>query len=77
VAALVPGFNPAPLLNVGATQVQSAVPPQYLQQVLVAYSKAIDQTFYVSVAMACLALFPLLFVEWISVKGKALAPGMA
>jgi hypothetical protein len=75
--AQVPDFNTAPLLHIGATQVQSVVPAQFLTKVLSAYNEAIDQTFYVSVAMSSLALFPLLFVEWKSVKGKALGPAMA
>jgi hypothetical protein len=73
----VPEFNTAPLLHIGATQVQSVVPAQFLTRVLSAYNMAIDQTFYVAVAMASLAIFPLLFVEWRSVKGKAMGPGMA
>jgi hypothetical protein len=75
--AQVPDFNTAPLLHIGATQVQSVVPAQFLTRVLSAYNEAIDQTFYVAVAMSALALFPLFFVEWKSVKGKALGPGMA
>jgi len=77
VVASIPGFDPTPLRNIGATQVQTAVPAKYLQQVLAAYCKALDQTFYVAVAMSSLAVFPLLFVEWKSVKGKLMAPGAA
>jgi hypothetical protein len=75
--AQVPDFDTAPLLHIGATQVQSVVPAQFLTKVLIAYNQAIGQTFYVAVAMSSLALFPLLFVEWKSVKGKALGPAMA
>jgi MFS family permease len=75
--AQVPDFNTTPLLHIGATQVQSVVPPQFLPEVLSAYNKAIDQTFYVAVVMSCLALIPLLFVEWKSVKGKNLGSGPA
>jgi hypothetical protein len=75
--AQVPDFNTTPLLHIGATQVQTVVPLEFLPRVLSAYNKAIDQTFYVAVAMSCLAVFPLLFVEWKSVKGKVLGPSAA
>jgi len=75
--AQVPEFNTGPLLHIGATQVQSVVPAQFLTRVLSAYNLAIDQTFYVAVAMSSLAIFPLLFVEWKSVKGKPLGAAVA
>jgi hypothetical protein len=75
--ATVPGISPEFVVNVGATQVQTQIPAQFLTAVTSAYSKALDQTFYVSVAMSCLAAFPLIFVEWKNVKGKMLGPAVA
>jgi len=75
--ATVPDISPAFVLGVGATQVQTQIPAQNLVAVTAAYSKALDQTFYVAVAMSSLAAIPLIFVEWKSVKGKMLAPGAA
>ena len=72
-----PDISPALVVSVGATQVQSQIPAKNLVAVTAAYSKALDQTFYVAVALACMAAFPLAFVEWKSVKGKTLAPGAA
>lgn len=77
VVAAAPGYDPTALLSAGATQVQSLVPDQFKNAVFLAYNHAIDQTFYVAVAMSALALFPTLFVEWRSVKGMQLTQGGA
>jgi hypothetical protein len=74
VAATVPGIDPHFVASVGATQVQSQIPAEYLVAVTAAYSKALDETFYVPIAMSCLAAFPIIFLEWKSVKGKTLSP---
>jgi hypothetical protein len=77
VVAAAPGYDPTSLLSAGATQVQNLVPDQYKNAVFLAYNDALDQTFYVAVAMSALALFPVLFVEWKSIKGIQVAPGGA
>jgi hypothetical protein len=38
--------------------------------VQVAYNRAIVQTWYVSVALACMTVVGAAFIEWKSVKGK-------
>lgn len=58
----------ARLMNVGATELLSIVPPELLPQVLLAYNKTIDRTFYVGMGVACVSVVPALF-EWKSVKG--------
>ena len=73
LAANVPHLDPSIVLRTGATSLKDAIThvnPNYLPNVLISYNKAIDQTFYVSVAMAALSLFGALGVEWKSVKGK-------
>ena len=73
LSANVPNLDPSIVLKTGATSLKDAITsinPNYLPNVLISYNKAIDQTFYVSVAMAALSLFGALGVEWKSVKGK-------
>lgn len=73
----VPELNPSIVLNVGATSLKSQIPRQSLPGVLFAYNRAITQTFYVSVAMACLTLIGALGLEWKSVKGKKIVAAAA
>jgi hypothetical protein len=77
IAKAVPGYDTAQLLTVGATQVQYVVDASVRGPITLAYNDAITQTFYVSVAMSTLAVFPLLFVQWKSVKGMQLIPAAA
>ncbi|KAJ5355441.1 uncharacterized protein N7496_012653 [Penicillium cataractarum] len=58
------------IVSAGATELQTQVPEKLYQAVLFAYNKALDQTFYVGVALACLGIIGVLSLEWISVKGK-------
>ena len=71
----VPTLNPAIVINTGATELSKAVTaqdPTQLSGVLSAYNNALDQTYYVSVALAALSIFGSVFVEWKSIKGKKL-----
>ncbi|MCJ1397095.1 hypothetical protein MMC11_000287 [Xylographa trunciseda] len=70
VIATVPTINPGLVLATGATSLQTAVPPKDLPAVLLAYNAALDQVFYISVAMATLSIVGALGMEWKSVKGK-------
>ena len=65
-----PGVDPSIAVHVGATDLATVIPPQYLQGVRVAYNDALTQTWYVSVAMSALSILGAVFVEWKSVKGK-------
>lgn len=71
------GFDPSAILRLGATTLKTAVPPEYLPGVLVAYNRALTQTWYVSVAMSCLTGIGAASLEWKSVKGKKIETGMA
>ncbi|KAH6988857.1 major facilitator superfamily domain-containing protein [Ilyonectria sp. MPI-CAGE-AT-0026] len=64
------GVDADMVLAVGATELRDNVPSEFLQQVLVAYNKALTDTWYVSVAMAVLSLIPAAFIPWKSVKAK-------
>ena len=69
----VPTLNPAIVISTGATELSkviTATNPTLLPAILSAYNDALDQTFYVSVAMASLSIFGAAGVEWKSVKGK-------
>lgn len=71
----VPTLDPSIVINTGATELSRAVTandPSQLPGVLSAYNNALDQTYYVSVALACLTIFGAVGIEWKSVKGKKL-----
>lgn len=67
---VVPDFPASIVLSTGATQLKNAVPAQYISRVLIAYNAALTQTWYVSVAMACLSAFGAVWLQWKSMKGK-------
>lgn len=71
------GLDAGIVLGVGATELRDGVPAVHLPDILVAYSKALTNTWYVSVAMAVLSLIPALFVPWKSVKDKKVEAAMA
>ncbi|KAH8730333.1 major facilitator superfamily domain-containing protein [Phaeosphaeriaceae sp. PMI808] len=60
--------NPAALLSVGATKLQTLVEAKYLNQLQLAYNESITQTFYVTVATAGLSIIGALLIPWFSVK---------
>ena len=70
VIATVPGIDPNVVIHSGATNLRKNIPPQFLAAVQTAYNHALTQTWYVSVAMACLSVFGIVWIEWKSVKGK-------
>lgn len=72
VIATVPGLAPSIVLHSGATDLRKNIPPHFLAAVQKAYNHALTQTWYVSVAMACLSVFGVVWIEWKSVKGKKL-----
>ena len=74
---IVPGIDPALVLKTGATSLKDVIPSKYYGGVLIAYNDAIQNVFYVAVAMAVLSAFGAVFVEWKSVKGKKIAMAAA
>jgi len=65
----VANLNPAMIVNTGATELRNLVPPQYLQNVLVAYNVALSDTLKVAVACASATILAGLTMEWKSLKG--------
>ena len=63
-------LDPESVVSVGATQIQTLIPQEYLSTVLHAYNDAVTSTFYVSVAAGALSFFGALAIPWKSVKGK-------
>ena len=73
----VPNVDPGLVLKTGATSLARAIDSKYLSGVLYAYNKALTQTYYVSLAMACLSMIGALGMEWKSVRGKKLETAVA
>lgn len=71
----VPDINPETVISTGATSIATTISQEFLPRVLVAYNRALDQTFYVAVAMAALSIFGAVVVEWRSIKGKKIEMG--
>ena len=67
----IPGVNSDVVTNVGATDLRSVVPEQYLQLVLVVYNTALRNAFYVCTALATATIFGSLAMEWKSLKKAA------
>ncbi|RHZ55920.1 MDR family MFS transporter [Aspergillus thermomutatus] len=65
-----PSVNAAQVAGTGATMLRHVVSEDALPAVLVAYSHAITESFYVAVAMAAVSIFGAIPVQWLSVKGK-------
>ncbi|KAK3990910.1 putative efflux system protein [Cladorrhinum sp. PSN332] len=59
------------ILLVGATSVQEAIRPEWLDAIVLAYNDALTQTFLVFTILSALSIIGAAFVEWKSVKGKA------
>jgi hypothetical protein len=70
LASTVPGLDTKIVLQTGATELQHQIPQQFYQGVLVAYNKALTETWYVAVALSVLAALGAAVIQWISVKGK-------
>lgn len=70
VETLAPGLDPAMVVKIGATSIQSSVPPQFLSAVTLAYNKGLTQAWTVALVMACMTIFGSAAIEWKSVKAK-------
>jgi hypothetical protein len=62
------GFDPHKIVGVGATQLRSVLPAQFLPQVLLVYNEALKNVFYISVAFGSMAIFGALAMEWKNIK---------
>ncbi|TPX16122.1 uncharacterized protein E0L32_004117 [Thyridium curvatum] len=77
VVQYVPGLDPKVVLATGATSIQTAIPAEMLPGVTLAYSDALAKTFLVSAALAACTVVGSAAIEWKSVKGKKIEPGIA
>lgn len=64
-----PIIDPRTIIDVGATALRKVFLPDDLPEVLIAYNKAIIQTYYIALGASCVSVFAGLFMEWRSVKG--------
>jgi Fungal trichothecene efflux pump (TRI12) len=64
----IPGLAPSTVVNLGATDLTSAIAPQFLEDVLSAYNYALTKTFDVNLAMSCVMIIGALGMEWKSIK---------
>ncbi|KAK0651142.1 major facilitator superfamily domain-containing protein [Cercophora newfieldiana] len=62
------GLSPEDLLQTGATDVYSKIPPQLRRPVLEAYNDAITHVYIVAICASSLTIFGSLAIEWRSVK---------
>lgn len=75
LAVVAPSVDSQTVLATGATNLRNIVPAGLVSGVVTAYNDALSQTFYVSAALASLAIIGALGVEWKSVKAKkSMAP---
>lgn len=66
----VPAIDAESIIRLGATELNKVVDDANLKVVLEAYSNAITQTFYVSIAVGAIAIIGAIPVQWISIKQK-------
>ncbi|KAL8801085.1 MAG: hypothetical protein Q9182_004724 [Xanthomendoza sp. 2 TL-2023] len=64
------------IVDIGATALRSVFPPEDLPRVLVVYSRAIIQVFYIALGLSCASMFGGLGMEWKSVKGMKKGEGI-
>jgi MFS family permease len=72
--AALPGVDTARVADGSPMEIRSAIEPEYLPQALDAYSVTITQVFYAGAALCALAVFGVLPMKWLSVKGSRIQP---
>lgn len=70
LAKYAPAVNPAIVLEIGATSIQSTIAAADLVGVTLAYNNALTTAFKVATAMVAVGIIGALAIEWKSVKGK-------
>lgn len=66
----IPSVNPQVVQNAGATNLREAVSIQSLPSVILAYDKALTNSYYLAAAFAAFMIVGALGIEWRSVKEK-------
>ncbi|KAL8652541.1 MAG: hypothetical protein Q9226_004224 [Calogaya cf. arnoldii] len=64
-----PNIDPRTVIETGATALRTMFSPKDLPEVLVAYNRAILQTYYIALGISCASIIAGLSMEWRSVKG--------
>ncbi|KAK0630757.1 major facilitator superfamily domain-containing protein [Bombardia bombarda] len=64
----IPGFHPGAVVNEGATDLEKAVPPEYVDQVIDGYNYACQRIFLTAMGLAFASLICAFGMEWRSVK---------
>ena len=70
ISRTIPGVDAVAVASSGATNIQHAVPPEYLHGVIVVYNDGLVQVFKLVLAMSTLTSIGSVLMEWRSVKGK-------
>ena len=66
----IPNFDPGVVVNTGATEIKSVVPPQFLGIVKAVYNHALTEVFVVALVLSCLTIFGALAIEWRNIKAQ-------
>ena len=64
----VPQIDQSTILNSGATSLRGSIPAEYLDAVLFHYNKAVVNTWYLSLALACASIIGVAGMEWKLIK---------
>lgn len=64
----VPGLDPTMIANSGVTELEKAVPPQFVSAVIDAYNYACTHIFLAALALTCVQLLCAFGFEWGSIK---------
>jgi len=70
-----PDFDPAQLVNQGATAIRGLVAAQNIDTLIVIYNHALIGVFYIVVATTCFSIIGSLAMEWKSIKRKGNGEG--
>ena len=69
IAALqIPSVDPQQIVLLGATQLRSYVPPQFLDVTITAYNQAVSKSLQIALILSCLSIIGAAGMEWKSVK---------
>ncbi|KAI0399016.1 MFS general substrate transporter [Xylaria palmicola] len=73
----VPSIDPREVLSAGTTNLQKTLPAELVPAVVASYNTALTTAFLVATGLASIAILGAAFMEWKSVKGKKIEPGLA
>ena len=69
-ALKIPSVDPQIIVNLGATQLRSYVPPHFLNVTIAVYNDAVTKTFKVALILSCLSIIGAAGMEWKSIKAS-------